>query len=325
MGMYHRERLIALIEKMPSLSDAQKKELADLCHQSQSHGIEVYQAIRGLLAIQAGNFQNMALLKQTRFLHTLHTFLEGGLGQEDMEVFKSIQILFIDRSSGEPHSSASGGIIETLAPKIVDIIRSARFSQVRADAVLALIRLGDPSTLGRSLQDYLPGLLSQNSFSACSVMHFIFHAFGPPSLGPVIWYLLEQDRQFPSMLVGLLEGFCEGNLSTEDHRMDLDQLRIRSDPAGNRALKLEEPIGSTFKDSLSWREHAKAFNAYLRQWDSGTPPDNSPQEGSRKRKAKNTTRRVTGFRELRYRFTRIRSAGSEDGTKEDQLCHISQR
>ncbi len=95
--------------------------------------------------------------------------------------------------------------------------------------------------------------------------------------------------------------------------------------AGNRALKLEEPIGSTFKDSLSWPEHAKAFNAYLRQWDPGTPPDNSPQEGSRKKKAKNTTRRVTGFRELRYRFTRIRSAGSKGGTKEDQLCHISQR
>jgi len=323
--MYHRDRLIVLIEKMPSLSDAQKKELTDLCHQSQSHGIEVYQAIRGLLAIQAGNFQNMALLKQTRFLHTLHTFLEGGLGQEDMDVLKSIQILFIDRSSEEPHSSATRGITETLVPKIVDIIRSARFSQVRADAVLALIRLGDPSSLGRGLQDYLPGLLSQNSFSACSVLHFIFHAFGPPSLGPVIWFLLEQDRQLPSLLVGLLEGFCEGNLSTEDHRLDLDQLMIRCDPAGNRALNLEEPIGSTFKDSLAWQEHEKVFNAYLRQWDSGTQPGNSPQEGSEMRKTKNTARRVAGFRELRYRFTRIRSAGSKGGTKEDQLCHISQR
>lgn len=192
--MYHRDRMIALIEKMPSLSNAQKRELADLCLQSQSHRLEVYQAMRGLLALQAGNFQNMAYLKQTRFLHALHTFLEGGLGEDNVEVFRGIQILFNGRSSGETQSSTREMITDCLAPKIVEIIRSGRFSQVRADAVLALIRLGAPSSLGRGLEDYLPGLLSQNPFSACSVLHFVFHAFGPSSLGPVIWYLLERER-----------------------------------------------------------------------------------------------------------------------------------
>jgi len=323
--MYHRESLIAKIEKMPSLSEAQKRELTNLCLQNQNHRIEFYQAIRGLLALQEGNFQNMALPKQTRFLHILHTFLEGGLGQDNVEVFKGIQILSNGRSSGEGYSSAYGTITKSLAPKIVQIARSGRFSQVRADAVLVLIRLGDPSSIGRCLEDYLPGLLGQNSFSACSVMHFIFHAFGPQSLGPVIWYLLEQEREFPSLLVGLLEAFCEGNLRLEDHRMDLVRLRSRSDQTGNRVSNLGEPIGSTFKNSLSWPEHAKAFNSYLRQRDPGTQSVSSTQEDPGNRRTKNTTRRVTGFRELRYRFFRIRSAGANCGTKEDQLCHISQR
>jgi hypothetical protein len=323
--MYHQESLIAKIEKMPSLSETQKSELTDLCLRNQSPRVESYQAIRGLLALQAGDFQNMALFKKTRFLETLQTFLEGGLGQDNVDVYKAVRILSDSGHSGSDSSSACVEIRRFLGPKIAQIVRSDRFSQVRTDAVLALIRLGDPASLGTRLGDYLPGLLSRNSFSACSVLHFIFHTFGPRSLGPVIGYLLEKERAFPSLLIGLLEGFCEENRSLKDQRTDLDRLRSRCNQMGGRGLSLREPLGPAFKDSLRWSEHAKAFNSYLRRWDPNTPLLDFSQEASRKNRKKNTSRRVSGFNELRYRFTRIRSSAVNRGTREDQPCHTSQR
>jgi len=319
--MYHKESLIAKIEKMSSLSERQKSRLTDLCLRNESHRIDSYQAIRGLLALQEGNFQNMALFKKTRFLETLQTFLEGGLGQDNTEVYKAVRILCDPGHSGSDCSSACVEIRGFLGPKIAQIVRSDRFAQVRTDAVLALIRLGDPRSLGTRLGDYLPGLLSQNSFTACSVLHFIFHTFGPESLGPVIGYLLDKQRAFPSLLVGLLEGFCEETRSLEDPGIDLDQLRSRCNKMEDRALHLGEPLGSAFKDPWRWSENARAFNSYLRQWDPGTLPLDFSPDASRKRTKKNTNRRVSGFNELRYRFTRIRSAALNRGKGEDQLCH----
>ena len=284
--MYHQESLIAKIEKAASLSETQKGRLTDLYLRNRNHRVEFYQVIRGLLALQAGDFQNMALFKKTRFLETLQTFLTGGLGQDSTEVYKALRILSDAGHTGDDSSSASVAVRRFLGPKIAQIVRSDRFAQVKTDAVLTLVHLGDPSSLGTGLADYLPGLLNQNSFSACSVLHFIFHTFGPQSLGPVIGYLLEKERAFPSLLVGLLEGFSEESRGLKDQRMDLDRLRNLCNQGQDRVLHLGEPLGSAFKDPRRWSEHAKAFKSCLRRWDPATPLLNVSQEASGKRRKK---------------------------------------
>jgi len=203
---------------------------------------EIMTMMRGLLGLYDGSFKDMEFEEKRDSLVFLHTYLGEGRQEVHSRVCTLCGRVLCER--GKIHDDTEEVMITEVSTKIAGIVRTDPYHSVRTVASLVLIRLGAIHSKDIRIQDFLPGLLCSNQIHACTTLNDVLGHFGARSLKTLFGYLDQQKGKYPSVLIRVLEAFCEDRLRGLDKKWARIQLEshcwLKETAAGARSGEIRQ-------------------------------------------------------------------------------------